>query len=201
MKFAKRNYLLLILLLTFTSSMLVAQDGKIASHTVDISVPNVAILDIEPANNSITLGAAAPTEAGDAFDFSTNASDNTLWINYSSTVGSITNPLNNEELIAQTRRVTVQVIGVVPPGMILKVQASEDAGNGNGAVGTPVADALTLSLLPQDLITNIGTCYTGTPEQNGHNLTYTLESDENNFSALNLASNTTLTVSYTLTDL
>lgn len=179
-----------------------AQDGKIASHTVDISVPNVAILDIEPAGNtSISLGMAAPTEAGEAFDFTTNATDNSLWINYSSTVGSIVNPLDNNELIAQTRRVTVQAVGVIPSGTVLKVQAGDDAGNGQGDVGAPVADPVTLSLLPQDLITNIGTCYTGTPENNGHNLTYTLESDENNFSALNLANNTTLTITYTLTDL
>lgn len=190
--------LFLIVLLPFWGR---AQDGKIASHTIDVSIPNVAILDIEPSNNAISLGMAAPTEAGDAFDFTTNGSDNSLWLNYSSTVGSITNPLNNEELIAQTRRVTVQVIGVIPPGTILKVQAADDIGNGEGNVGTPVADPVTLSLLPQDLITNIGTCYTGSPENNGHNLTYTLESDAGNLSALNLANNTTLTVTYTLTDL
>ena len=182
------------------STLTFAQDGKIASHTIDISVPSVAILDIEPAENSISLGATAPTEAGDAFEFSTNSSDNSLWLNYSSTVGTIENPLDNSELIAQTRRVTVNVIGVIPPGIVLKVQASDDVGNGEGAVGTPAADPITLSLLPQDLITDIGTCYTGTPENNGHNLTYTMESDGNNFSALNLANNTTLTVTYTLTD-
>ena len=55
-------------------------------HTVAISIPEVAILDLE-GTTSVSLSVAAPTEAGEAVDFS-GATNNAVWVNYSSIVGT-----------------------------------------------------------------------------------------------------------------
>lgn len=185
--------LALLTLVVFSNQSLLAQDTNIDAHDVTINIPEVALLDIEPAaSTAITLAPAAPTEAGDPIDFS-GATDNSLWINYSSIVGSTTEP---------TRKVTVAITsGTVPGGMLLKVQAGADAGNGDGTVGS-AAGQLTLSGSAQDLVTGIGSCYTNTPENNGHQLTYVLELDGTGGSYANLDFDdaTTLTITYTLTD-
>jgi hypothetical protein len=185
--------LALLTLVVFSNQSLLAQDTNTDAHDVTINIPEVALLDIEPAaSTAITLAPAAPTEAGDPIDFS-GATDNSLWINYSSIVGSTTEP---------TRKVTVAITsGTVPGGMLLKVQAGADAGNGDGTVGS-AAGQLTLSGSAQDLVTGIGSCYTNTPENNGHQLTYVLELDGTGGSYANLDFDdaTTLTITYTLTD-
>lgn len=171
-----------------------AQDSNTDSHDITISVPQVALLDIEPsANNSISIGPAAPTEAGAPIDY-TNATDNSLWLNYSSIIGSTTEA---------SRKVSVSITsGTIPGGMTLKLLAATDAGNGDGTVGTAAA-AITLSSTAQDLITGIESCYTNTPENNGHQLTYTLEAGTaaGAYSDLDFDdASAALTVTYTLSD-
>lgn len=167
-----------------------AQDDNDDMHDINITIPEVALLDIEPsANTTISLGAIAPTEAGDPIDFSATT-DNTLWINYSSIIGSTTEP---------SRKVTAKYSGTLPGGMLLKVNAAADAGNGAGNVGTPVGQ-ITLTTSDQDFVTTIGSCYTNTPENNGHQLTYVLEVDPGNYGDIDFDDATTLTVIYTLTD-
>jgi len=51
-------------------------------HTVAISIPEVAILDLE-GSTSVSLSVEAPTEAGEAVSFA-NATNNDVWLNYSS---------------------------------------------------------------------------------------------------------------------
>ena len=185
--------LALIVLMGVTTQTLFAQDTNVDAHDITISIPEVAILDIEPsASTAITLAPVAPTEAGDAIDFST-ATNNALWLNYSSIIGSVTEP---------TRKVTVAITsGTVPGGMLLKLLAAADAGNGDGTVGA-AAGQLTLSGTAQDLLTGIGSCYTNTPENNGHQLTYSLELDAavGSYANLDFDDATTLTITYTLSD-
>ncbi|MFK7933365.1 MAG: hypothetical protein AB8G22_07635 [Saprospiraceae bacterium] len=166
-----------------------AQDTQTDSHTLNISVPEVILLDIEPSENTlVSIAPEAPEEAGEALDF-TNATDNSLWLNYS----SIVDP-------DEKRTVTVGITaGEVPAGLLLKVTAAADAGNGDGIVGTP-SSTLTLSSTAQNIITNIGSCYTNSPENNGHQLTYDLEEAENGYGSLEVK-DVDLTITYTLTDI
>ena len=167
-------------------------DSKTDAHDVTITIPEVALLDIEPSgSNTITLGPAVPTEAGDPLDFS-SATDNTLWMNYSSIIGSTTEP---------TRDVTVQITnGTMPGGMTLKVLAAADAGNGAGNFGTPTAE-VTLTTTAQNIVTGVGSCYTVSGINNGHQLTYTLSlTAPANYGNLDFDDATTLTVTYTISD-
>lgn len=169
-----------------------AQDDADDTHDIIIGVPAVALVDIEAASGTtINLGADAPTEAGDAVDFSTGASNNDLWLNYSSIKDSAN----------ATRKITASITsGTLPAGVVLTVTAGADAGNGAGTKGTS-AGAVNLTTTDQDIITAIGSAWTDDGVNNGHNLTYDLTLSSGNYSSLDAADNTTVTITYTISDL
>ncbi len=187
----KQNYLAMLLLgvVTFNAN---AQDSNQDAHNVVIGIPEVALLDLEAANGtSITLGPTAPIEAGNAVDF--NATDNSIWINYSSIVGSVTEP---------SRNVSVQITsGTVPAGTELSVVAASDAGSGDGTMGLPTP-AVVLSSTAQNIITGIGSAYTGNGVNKGHNLSYSLNlsSAAGSYAQLDFDNSDTVVITYTLSD-
>lgn len=166
-------------------------DDQDDNHQISFSIPATSILDIEGpgGNNSINFTPEAITEAGNAFDF--NLSDNTLWLNYS----------NIKESVNHTRKVTVGMTNDLPTGMTLTVIAGADAGNGNGTKGTPNANAITLvNGTTSNIITGIGSAYTGNGINNGHQLTYNLSFDDAEFETLSADLAETVTITYTITD-
>lgn len=171
-----------------------AQDDDDDVHDIIIGVPAVALVDIEAASGTaITLGADAPTEAGDAVNFATGASNSDLWLNYSSIKDSAN----------ATRKITAQITsGTLPSGVTLTVTAGADAGNGDGTMGSS-AGAVTLSTTDQDVITGIGSAYTDDGVNNGHNLTYalTLGGGAGSYALLDASNNTTIQITYTISDL
>ncbi|WP_308004638.1 hypothetical protein [uncultured Chryseobacterium sp.] len=174
------------------SSHLSAQDTNTDNHTITISVPEVALADIEPAaSKNITLGFTAPTEAGNPIV--ANAANTTLWLNYSS-IKSVADP---------TRNVSVKLNAVIP-GVDINVTAAAATGSGGGTLGTPSAQ-LTLSAADQTIISGIGSAYTGNGANNGHNLTYALAPGSGPggvaaYADLTAAATTVATVTYTISD-
>ena len=171
-----------------------AQDTNTDSHALTVNIPEVALLDLEAdLGTSITLEATAPTEAGLGADV--NDSDDTIWVNYSSIVNGTQDA---------SRNVTVEIsAGTVPGGTMITLQAAAYSGSsGDGTQGT-AGSAVTLSSTAQDIITAIGSCYTGDGVSSGHQLTYTLaldSTDPDAYSKLDADDSNTLTVLYTLTD-
>ncbi|GAA5102879.1 hypothetical protein GCM10023210_44270 [Chryseobacterium ginsengisoli] len=169
-----------------------AQDTNTDNHTITISVPEVALVDIEPAaTKNITLGFTAPTEAGNPVV--ANASNTTLWLNYSS-IKSVADP---------TRNVSVKLNAIVP-GVDIRVTAAAATGAGGGTLGTPSAQ-LTLSAADQTIISGIGSAYTGNGANNGHNLTYALAPGSGPggvavYADLQATATTVATVTYTISD-
>lgn len=169
-----------------------AQDTNTDNHTITISVPEVALVDIEPAaTKNITLGFTAPTEAGNPIV--ANAANNTLWLNYSS-IKSVADP---------TRNVSVKLNAVIP-GIDIRVTAAAATGAGGGTLGTPAAQ-LTLSAADQTIISGIGSAYTGNGTNNGHNLTYSLAAGSGPggvavYADLQATATTVATVTYTISD-
>lgn len=181
-----------ILVLTFGVFTAAAQDKNTDKHTIDIKIPEVAILDLETTGKSgvIALEGTAPTEAGHALDFS-KAINSELWINYSSIIGKKSEP---------SREVTVQITdGDVPNGLEILVEAAKDAGKGEGTVGTPAGE-LTLSTSAQKIITGVGSVYTGNGANAGHNLTYKLQLATGKYGDIDFDQTGSITVTYTLTD-
>lgn len=175
-----------------TSARFSAQDTNTDNHTITISVPEVALVDIEPAaTKNITLGFTAPTEAGNPVV--ANAANNTLWLNYSS-IKSVADP---------TRNVSVRLNALIP-GIDIRVTAAAATGAGGGTLGVPAAQ-LTLSAADQTLISGIGSAYTGNGANNGHNLTYSLAPGSGPggvaaYADLQATATTVATVTYTISD-
>lgn len=167
-----------------------AQDDADDLHTVAISIPEVAILDLE-GTTSISLAVEAPTEAGEAVDFS-NATNNDIWLNYSSITGTS----------EPTRTVAAKISNnSVPSGMLLKVTAGADASAGDGTMGTS-AGQVTLTSSDQTVISGIGSSYTGTGTSKGHQLTYALELDPTagSYAQIDFDEDVTLTITYTISN-
>ncbi|MBO6518147.1 MAG: hypothetical protein JJ975_16550 [Bacteroidia bacterium] len=162
------------------------------NHTVAINIPEVAILDLESkSGTAISLAVEAPKEAGEAVDFS-NAVNKDVWVNYSSIVGKTENSRDVSAKISKND---------VPDGMLLKVTASADAGNGDGKMGTSSGE-VTLSNKDQKVISGIGSCYTADGAGSGHNLKYALELDpaKKSYEKIDFDQDVTLTITYTISN-
>lgn len=184
------NAIFPVLLIAFLPAVLLAQSNQ-ANHKVNIEIPEVALLGLVSEDaGQVNLNVSAPSEAGNTIDFSTSQPNNSLWINYSSIIRS-----------QHHRRKVIAVIqGEIPSGVRLFVEASQATGQGNGKLGQPVG-RVALSGQPADVISDIGSCYTGVGISNGHLLTYRLEADETDESLESLTQQqASLKVVYTLTD-
>lgn len=164
-------------------------DSKTDNHTVTITIPEVALLDIELAGSkNITTAFTAPNEAGLAIVAPTSGL-NSLWLNYSSVVTS--NGPN------ASRTVSVSATGLVP-GTILNVSAGTPVITGGGSGGTPVA-ITAITGANQNIISGIGSVYTGNGVNSGSNITYALTAPAATYGSL-LAGVKAVTLTYTLSD-
>jgi hypothetical protein len=184
------NAIFPVLLIVFLPLFLQAQSNQ-SSHKANIEIPEVALLDLvseEAGQTNLTV--SAPTVAGNKLDVSTAQQNNGVWLNYSSIIRS-----QNHR-----RKVIAVVQGEIPAGLQLFVEASQPMGQGNGTIGQPIGK-VALSGQPADVISDIGSCYTGKGVNNGHLLTYRLETDNSGDSMADLIQHQALLqVVYTLTD-
>lgn len=163
-----------------------AQDTKTDNHVVTITVPEVALLDLEGSPKDLSMAFIAPTEAGSPI---TAPSNQTMWLNYS----SIVEPTGADA----SRKVSVKA-SVLIPGVDIKVTAGTDAGSGAGTKGTPVGSAVTLSTADQDLITGVGSCWTDTGLNKGHLITYAVSLTSGATYGSLVSKDTPVTITYTL---
>lgn len=173
------------LALVLAANTTFAQDTHTDNHTIGLSMPAVALLDIEPAaSKNISMEfSASDLEAGNPI--ATSVANSSLWLNVTSIVPS-----------GKTRKVTASVSDNVPTGTTLKVTAASYTGTGEGTFGTPGAQ-ISLATTAANIITGIGSCYTGNGASNGYNLTYLWERNTGSFGSL-LNATTSVTVTYTL---
>ncbi len=130
------------------------------TSSLSLTLPVVALVDIEPNNTAVALSVNASPEAGDAP--SVASTNSTKWINFTSAVTP-----------SASRNLTVQVSGTLPSGINILLGTASYAGTGAGSLGTRVP-SIVLSNSPQNIITNIGGAFTGNGTGNGYNLTYSL---------------------------
>ena len=178
----------------FSANLKAHSDDTNDDHTITITVPEVALVDIEPsASKNISLGFTAPTEAG--LPITPTGTNNTLWLNYSSI----------KSAADATRNVSVKVNSIIA-GIDIRVTAAAAAaaGAGDGTLGTPSAQ-LTLTAADQTIISGIGSAYTGNGANNGHNLTYALAPGSSSgtiavYADLEAVASALATVVYTISD-
>ena len=159
-----------------------AQDPDNAGDVVTYQLDAMRILDIEGTAPALHL--IKPNEAGAAVP---DVTSELSWINYTSVVAS-----------EVTNKITVSLNKVPSTFTTLKVVAASHAGTGNGTYGTPSVER-TLSTEAQDIITAIGSCWTGTGNTNGHKLTYTWGITSGSYAnAISVASAADVTATYTI---
>lgn len=156
------------------------------SVNATFNLSQVAMLDLEPDNSTVTLSLAT-NEAGEKAAMVT--ANNKKWLNFSSAVSST----------AASRSISVKIDGgQVPSGIYLKLSTSNYMGIGQGVVGSP-AGILTINNSPQTIVSNIRGAYTGNGISNGYELTYYLEIFD--YKLLDFNQSATLTITLTLSDL
>ncbi|WP_372949652.1 hypothetical protein [Mariniphaga sp.] len=171
------------------SSVSTGDDSNEASHGVNINIPTVALVDVEGVDGEATTVNLAPDvsalEAGEAVDFS-DATDNSLWLNYTSIIAS-----DQDE-----RNITAEIDGTLPAGISLNLSAG-GLSTGNGNLGAS-AGTITLTTNGQNLVTGIGSGYTESGFEKGHQLTYSLDMNNESYAAL-ASGSYNVTVTYTIT--
>lgn len=156
-------------------------------HTLTITIPSVALLDLEPsAGKNISASFTAPADPG--LPLVAPAAVTSVWLNYTSVL-----PASG----ITERNVTVSMTGSLA-GIEITVQAGTASATGDGTKGAPVASALVLGGSEQNIIQGIGSAYTGTGANNGHQLTYNVNLVSGSFDDL-VSGNQVATIKYTLT--
>jgi hypothetical protein len=189
----KRIIVLGLMCLSISFVGLSQADTYFDSHQVTVTIPNVALLDLETSapSKNFTLNFNAPTEAG--LKIVNPLSNATVWLNYSSIVSG---PSGAHPV----RKVTVQSNVNPPAGIAFSATASADAGAGGGTVGSTLGN-VSIDNTVQDIIENIYSCYTGTGPLKGHQLTYNANVPTGSLAYAQLrAGSTAMTITYTLTD-
>ncbi len=85
--------------------------------------------------------------------------------------------------------------GSIPPGIEIRLRVNPYVGNSRGNHGNPAGEII-LSELPQKIIDQIGTCFTGSGIYSGYQLVYSIEIKQ--FEKLS-ATNTPISIIFTLT--
>lgn len=166
-------------------------DSNEATHKIGITIPDVALVDVESEDNNldITLQPSVEAlEAGSAVDFS-NVKDESLWLNYTSIVQD-----KNKK-----RKITAKLSGEeLPEGITIQLTASSRSASGKGTTGSGKTQTLS-SKEAKDIVTGIGSCYTESGAKKGHQLTYKMSVDNDQYADF-LAKSYNIDVLFTITD-
>jgi len=165
-------------------------NDKSAKHDVKVVIPKHTSIGLSSVE-AITLSPSAPESAGQGLRFNVaSASNNSHWLQYSSITSS-------------TNSISVSMTSngqPLPNGVVIELQAGNNANAGKGVAGTPKGAAIVLNGGQQEIISNIGSCYTGTGSSAGHQLTYTLKmTNADQYSEL-AAGEFNNTITYTITE-
>lgn len=143
------------------------------------------------AQNNISLSKREPIYMDLTPSFNTSLpeniiTDNSQWLNYTTLVHP------SEPTIS----ISVEVAsGSIPEGLELQIEASNYIGISKGKPGTTTGK-IPVTNMPRILIDNIGTCYTGSGRNEGHQLTLSFVITD--YSKIQ-SGTTTIYVQYTIT--
>jgi hypothetical protein len=151
-----------------------------ATQTVQMNVDEICVIDV--TGNPAALVVAAPTTGGQT---PPDDSDNTTYAQFTSVVAGST---------ARTLTAAWGGSDAAPAGCSLALEVTTLT----ASCGSRVVGGITLSSTPQNIITAIGSCATGTAGTDGGQLTYTLGVD--NVTLLDASDDQSVTVTLTLTD-
>ncbi|MBE0650985.1 MAG: hypothetical protein IH595_09095 [Bacteroidales bacterium] len=153
----------------------------------ELSIPPIALINLAYEKDEIVSHSFA-LSTNEVEQVITKTDVEKTWLNYS----SIVNP-------GSTNYITANIsAGFLPPDVSLSVFVSPDAGAGAGALGTPVGE-IKLTDYPQNLIVNIGSCYTGAGVNKGRLINYVWDNPESYNYFLLYQHGKPISVTYTIT--
>jgi hypothetical protein len=165
-----------------------SQNDNKVEISLMLSIPPVSLIDFVTANQQMITYGFSMLEPNHVEQIIMPSTSDDTWLNYS----SIVNP-------GATNYITANIsTGSLPADVTLRVVISEDAGFGSGTTGTPIGE-ITLSSYPQNIIVNIGSCYTGSGINKGHRLTYIWDNPESYNYNNNYENGQAIAVTYTIT--
>ena len=158
------------------------------THNLTITIPSIAWLSIVEGTGGatdVTLAIPDVSTAGEEY-FTSNVTDNSLYLHYT-------------VLTSSDKKITAQITsGTVPTALDLTVQATVGSAGG-GNQGTSAGEVTLDGGVAQDVITTIGSCWTGTANTNGANLTYTLKLETGHTKDELTPTTANLVITYTIT--
>lgn len=165
-----------------------AQKNNSAEISVSLKIPPVALINFVSNERQMITYSYSTMQFQEVEQVITPTTGDKTWVNYSSIVGP-----------GLSNYITVHISsGSLPADVLLSVFISDDIGAGAGNTGTSVGH-ITLSSYPQNIITNIGSCYTGQGVNKGHQLIYVWENPDSYNYSLNYENGKAIAVTYTIT--
>ena len=177
-----------VVVLFFSLSLNIsAQTNNTAEIPLMMNIPSVALINFVVSNDQMVTYSFSFTYPDNVEQIITpNTGDNT-WINYSSVV-------NN----GSSNYITVHLSsGSLPADVSLNLLIGEDVGAGAGKIGKGVGQII-LTTYPQNIINDIGSCFTGSGLNRGHQITYIWENPESYNYSLNYENGKIIAVTYTI---
>ncbi|MEA1878530.1 MAG: hypothetical protein U9N86_16945 [Bacteroidota bacterium] len=157
------NRFVQILFFLLTCSLqLVGQTSNSVDIPITISIPEVALVDFQGTSRLITVN--SPDDGQRSVEqIITQSTDDNTWLNYSSIVPP-----------GVSNYISVYISdGNLPPATFINLNIGDDVSAGRGATGSPSGEII-LSRYPQNIITGIGSCYTGRGINKGHQLFFSV---------------------------
>lgn len=156
-----------------------------AAHNNYITLPEIALLDIEPNTSDIILEFEAPSSPGEQL---VAVEGSSKWINYTAT----------KSIGGSNKNITAQISSDSNiPGLSVDLSVSSYQGSGKGDLGNSVG-RITLSTTAQTIINGIGGCYTRTGNNRGHKIDYSAEITD--YSLFEVPSSSSMEIIFTLTN-
>jgi len=177
----------IVIVVVMASGMSANAQWNSGNINVRFSLPEIAVLDIEPELGSIVFNITAPEVAGGE-PIVEQVSNETIWINYSS---AIVRNGNRRSINAQVSQ------GSIPDGISFYIEASTASSVGSENQGHSVG-RIQVTNQPRPIISGIGSCFTGVGIGKGHEIQYFLEVSD--FDQIKSVDNQVFTVLYTITD-
>ena len=179
------------------TNVTIAKDNKEDQHNVRLRIDEITLLDIEDGSGrsvkdfifEITPGDLV-SEAGAAFNSTIELKDRNNRKAY----------LQYTALVASKKYVKAEISsGSLPNGFSLNLKVDEAKG-GKGKVGKEKNKFEKLTKSGVEVISNIGTSYTGNGGSKGHKLDYQLEIEKNADISKLSSGSFDITVTYTITE-
>jgi len=177
-----------IILAILLSGILPAFSQNESSNiNVRFSIPEIAVMDVEPEYNNIEFSVSASSDPGGE-PVVEQVSGESIWINYSSAIRENGNKRSiNAQLVDDN----------LPSGISFYIEASAASPFGSANQGVS-SGKVQISGDPRPIITGIGSCFTGDGVTMGHELRYFVEITD--FDKLESNNDQVFTVMYTITD-